>query len=172
MVQSIEYFRKKLLYAAVEARADVEAAAVELKALRASSTGSSVSADDDRDNELKLRREAAREQAARWAAAHPQGRRVPDGGGSPDRRNTLPSLSGIVNPGSLTSMWWTHQPFWAASARRSRTDSIRATGAKASSKSIPSRCKKPRATKRALCLMMAPTSSLFSLNTHLRVIAR
>jgi hypothetical protein len=28
------------------------------------------------------------------------------------------------------------------------------------------------ATKRALCLMMAPTSSLFSLNTHLRVIAR
>jgi hypothetical protein len=31
------------------------------KALRASSTGSSVSADDDRDNELKLAREAARE---------------------------------------------------------------------------------------------------------------
>jgi hypothetical protein len=44
-------------------RAEVEAAAmadaarvavVELKALRASSTGSSVSADDDRDNEFKL----------------------------------------------------------------------------------------------------------------------
>jgi hypothetical protein len=97
------------------ARAEVEAAAktdtalaaaAELKALHASSTGSSVSADDDRDNELKLAREAAREQAA-WAAAHPQGRRgdspdgrgraggalgrgahgdrVPDGGGSPDR---------------------------------------------------------------------------------------
>ncbi len=45
------------------ARAEVEAAraaATELKALRASSTGSSVSADDDRDNELKLAREAAR----------------------------------------------------------------------------------------------------------------
>jgi hypothetical protein len=97
------------------ARAEVEAAAAadaacaaaaELKALRASSTDSSVSADDDRDNELKLAREAAREQAAQWVAAHPQGRRgsnpdgrgraggapgggvrggrVPDGGGSPD----------------------------------------------------------------------------------------
>jgi hypothetical protein len=101
----------------VAARAEVEAAAatdvarvatVELKALRASSTDSSVSVDDDRDNELKLVREAAWEQAAQWAAAHPQGRRggspdrrervggapgggarggrVPDGGGSPDRR--------------------------------------------------------------------------------------
>jgi hypothetical protein len=100
----------------VAARAEVEAAAAadaaraaaaELKALRASSTGSSVSADDDRNNELKLAREAAREQAAQWAAAHPQGRRggspngrkrasgapggdardgrVPDGGDSPDR---------------------------------------------------------------------------------------
>jgi hypothetical protein len=58
------------------ARAEIEVAAVadaaraaaaELKALRASSTGSSVSADDDRDNELKLAREAAREQAAQWA---------------------------------------------------------------------------------------------------------
>jgi hypothetical protein len=98
------------------ARAEVEVAAamdaahvatVELKALHASSTDSSVSVDDDRDNELKLVREAAREQAAQWAAAHPQGRRggspdrrgriggapgrggggrVPDGGGSPDRR--------------------------------------------------------------------------------------
>jgi hypothetical protein len=97
------------------ARAEVEAAAadaaraatVELKALRASSTDSSVSADDDRDNELKLVRKAAREQAAQWAAAHPQerrggnldgrghaggalgggarGGRVADGGGSPDR---------------------------------------------------------------------------------------
>jgi hypothetical protein len=48
------------------ARAEVEAvaAAAELEALRASSTGSSVSADDDRDNELNLAREAAREQAA------------------------------------------------------------------------------------------------------------
>jgi hypothetical protein len=42
----------------------VRAAAAGLKALRASSTDSTVSADDDRDNELKLTREAAREQAA------------------------------------------------------------------------------------------------------------
>jgi hypothetical protein len=46
------------------------AAAAELKALRASST-SSVSTNDDRDNELKLAREAAREQVAQWAATHP-----------------------------------------------------------------------------------------------------
>jgi hypothetical protein len=47
------------------ASAEVEAAAAaELEALRASSIGSSVSADDDRDNELKLPREAAREQEA------------------------------------------------------------------------------------------------------------
>jgi hypothetical protein len=94
----------------VEAAAAVDAAraaVVELKVLRTSSTGSSVSADDYRDNELKLAREAAWEQAAQWAAVHPQGRRdsspdghgcaggalgggargdrVPDGGGSPDR---------------------------------------------------------------------------------------
>jgi hypothetical protein len=62
------------------ARAEVEAVAAadavrpavaELEALRANSTGSSVFADDDRDNELKLAREAAREQAVQWAAAHP-----------------------------------------------------------------------------------------------------
>jgi hypothetical protein len=55
------------------ARTEVEAAAsadaaravvAELKALRASSINNSVSADDDRDNELKLTREAAREQVA------------------------------------------------------------------------------------------------------------
>jgi hypothetical protein len=97
--------------AEVEAAATVDAAraaAIELKALRASSTDNSVSADNDRDNELKLAREVVREQAAQWAAAHPQGRRggspdgrgltggapgggargghVPDGGDSPDRR--------------------------------------------------------------------------------------
>jgi hypothetical protein len=64
------------------ARAEVEAAvavdavrvaAAELKALRVGSTGSSVSADDDRNNELKLAREAAQEQAVQWTAAHPQG---------------------------------------------------------------------------------------------------
>jgi hypothetical protein len=52
------------------ARAEVEAAA-ELEALRVSSTGSFVSADNDRDNELKLAREAAWEQVAQWAAMHP-----------------------------------------------------------------------------------------------------
>jgi hypothetical protein len=60
--------------AEVEAAAAVDAAraaAAELEALRASSTGNSVSADDDKDNELKLVREAAREQAAQWVAAHP-----------------------------------------------------------------------------------------------------
>jgi hypothetical protein len=44
-----------------------------LEALRASSTDSSVSVDDDRDNELKLAREAAQEQAAQWAAPHLRG---------------------------------------------------------------------------------------------------
>jgi hypothetical protein len=69
--------------AEVEAAAAADAAraaATELKALRASSIGSSVSADDDRDNKLKMAREAAREQVAQWAAAHPQGCRD----GSPD----------------------------------------------------------------------------------------
>jgi hypothetical protein len=66
------------------ARAEVEAAAAaaELKALSASSTGSSISADDDIDNELKLAREAAREKARRGHPRTPQGRR----GGSPDER--------------------------------------------------------------------------------------
>jgi hypothetical protein len=76
------------------ARAEVEpavvadaarVAATELEALRASSTGSSVSIDDDRDNELKLAREAVREKAAQWVAVHPQGHRD----GSPDRRGRV-----------------------------------------------------------------------------------
>jgi hypothetical protein len=53
--------------AEVEIAATVDAirvAAAELEALRVSSTGGSISADDDRDNELKLVREATREQAA------------------------------------------------------------------------------------------------------------
>jgi hypothetical protein len=48
--------------AEVEAAAAVDAAratAAELEALRACSTGISVSADDDRDNEFKLARDAA-----------------------------------------------------------------------------------------------------------------
>jgi hypothetical protein len=70
------------------ARAEVEAAAAdaartvaaELEALRASSIDSSVFKVNDIDNELKLAREAAREQAAQWASVHPQERR----GSSPD----------------------------------------------------------------------------------------
>jgi hypothetical protein len=57
------------------------AVAAEIEALHGSSISSSVSANGGTDDELKLAREAAREQAAQWAAAHPQGRH----GGSPDR---------------------------------------------------------------------------------------
>jgi hypothetical protein len=87
------------------ARAEVEAAAVadaarattaELEALCASSTGSSVSADDDRDNEIKLAREVARERAVQWAAAHPQG----CCGGSPDGRECVGSAPGRGAHGS------------------------------------------------------------------------
>jgi hypothetical protein len=75
----------------VAARAKVEAAtaadavcaaAAELEALHGSSISSSVSADGSTDDELKLAREVAWEQAAQWVAAHPQG----CGGGSPDGR--------------------------------------------------------------------------------------
>jgi hypothetical protein len=84
------------------ARAEVEAivvadaaraAVAELEALCASSTDSSVSTDDDRDNELKLVREVAREQAAQWAVVHPQGHR----GGSPDECG---SVSGALGGGA------------------------------------------------------------------------
>jgi hypothetical protein len=93
------------------ARAEVEAAAaadaarvtaVGLKALRASSTNISVSADDDRNNELKLAREAAREQATQWAAAYPQGRH----GGSPDGRGCVggaPGGGASVSPTAATA---------------------------------------------------------------------
>jgi hypothetical protein len=86
------------------ARAEVEAAvvvdaarvvAIELEALHASSTGSSVSTDDDRDNELKLTREAAREQAAQWAATHR--------GGSPDGADTLAALWAVVRAATVPS---------------------------------------------------------------------
>jgi hypothetical protein len=62
------------------ARAEVEAAAAtdatraaaaEFEALCNSSVSSSVSANDGTDDELKLAREAAREQAVQWVAAHP-----------------------------------------------------------------------------------------------------
>jgi hypothetical protein len=57
--------------AAARAEVEVTATVAELKALCVSSTDSSVSTDDNRDNKLKLVREAAREQAAQWAATHP-----------------------------------------------------------------------------------------------------
>jgi hypothetical protein len=62
------------------ARAKVEAAVVadaarvtaaELEALCGSSISSSVSADGGTDDELKLVRETAREQAAQWVDVHP-----------------------------------------------------------------------------------------------------
>jgi hypothetical protein len=86
------------------ARAEVEAAvvvdaaravAIELEALHASSTGSSVSTDDDRDNELKLVREAAREQAAQWTAMHH--------GGSPDGADALAALWAVVHAATVPS---------------------------------------------------------------------
>jgi hypothetical protein len=55
-------------------KTEVEAAAAaELEALRSNSTSSSVSADGGTDDELKLARKAARDQATQWATAHPQG---------------------------------------------------------------------------------------------------
>jgi hypothetical protein len=57
----------------VEATAAADAAraaVVELEALRVSSTDTSISADDDRDNELKLMREAVQEQAVQWPGRH------------------------------------------------------------------------------------------------------
>jgi membrane protein involved in colicin uptake len=81
--------------AAVElaaARAEVEAAeaadaartaAAELEALRDSRADSSASIDDNTDEEFRLAREAAREQAVQWAVVHPHGGAR---GGSPDGR--------------------------------------------------------------------------------------
>lgn len=68
---------------AAEAADAARAAATELEVLRGSRAGSSASVDDNTDEELRLAREAAREQAAQWAAAHPhEGAR----GDSPNRR--------------------------------------------------------------------------------------
>jgi hypothetical protein len=89
--------RAKVEAAAAEDAA--RAAAVELEALRASSTGSSVSTDDDRDNELKLAREPAREQATKWAAVHPQGRC----GGSPDGQGRAGGSLGGVHAAAVFS---------------------------------------------------------------------
>jgi hypothetical protein len=68
---------------AAEAADAARAAVAELEALRGSRAGSSTSVDDNTNEELRLAREAAREQAAQWAAAHPHGAAR---GGSPDRR--------------------------------------------------------------------------------------
>ena len=67
------------------ARAEVEAAEVadaacaamaELEALRGSSADNSVSGDGNTNDKLRLAREAAQEQVAQWAAAHPIGARA------------------------------------------------------------------------------------------------
>jgi hypothetical protein len=80
----------ELAAARVEVEVKAAVAAAELKALRASSIDSSISANDDKDNELKLVREAAWEQVAQWAAAHPPGRR----GGNPDGRGHVGGAPG------------------------------------------------------------------------------
>jgi hypothetical protein len=102
--------------AEVEAAAAADAAraaAAELKALCASTTGSSVSADDDRDNELKLAREAAREQAA---AGLTETATFTDGATLPTRTDTMvtmgskplsgtpvPAAGGLPSPRPTTS---------------------------------------------------------------------
>jgi hypothetical protein len=67
---------------AAEAADAARAAAAELEALRGSRAGNSASVDDNTDEELRLAREAPREQVAQWAAAHPHGGAR---GGNPDR---------------------------------------------------------------------------------------
>jgi hypothetical protein len=92
------------------ARAEVEAAtAAELEALRDSSTSSSVSTDIGTDDELKLAREAVREQAAQWAAAHNQG----CGGDSLDGHGRVGGAPG----------WGTRRlcPRWRRQSRQART---------------------------------------------------
>jgi hypothetical protein len=68
---------------AAEAADAARAAAAELEVVRGSRAGSSASVDDNTDEELRLAREAAREQATQWAAAHPHKGAC---GSSPDRR--------------------------------------------------------------------------------------
>jgi hypothetical protein len=45
----------------------------EFETLRGSTVGSSISGDGSTNDELRLAREAAQEQTAQWAAAHPHG---------------------------------------------------------------------------------------------------
>jgi hypothetical protein len=45
----------------------------EFETLRGSTVGSSISGDGSTNDELRLAREAAQEQTAQWAVAHPHG---------------------------------------------------------------------------------------------------
>jgi hypothetical protein len=76
---------------ATEAADAARAAAAKLEVLRGSRAGSSASVDDNTDEELRLAREAAREQATQWAATHPHGGAR---GGSPDRRRRVDGAPG------------------------------------------------------------------------------
>jgi hypothetical protein len=80
----------ELATARVEVELEAAAAADAARALRGSSTTSSVFTNGGNDDELKLVREAAREQAVQWVAVHPQGR----GGGSPDGRGCVGGTPG------------------------------------------------------------------------------
>jgi hypothetical protein len=86
---------------ATEAADAARATVAELEALLGSSVDSSVSGDGSTNDELRLAREAAQEQAAQWAVAHPHGdsrggrldrhRRVDD---SPDGRGRADGAPG------------------------------------------------------------------------------
>jgi hypothetical protein len=76
---------------AAEAADAARAAAAELEVLHGSRAGSFASVDDNTDEELRLAREAAREQTAQWAAAHPHGGAR---GSSPDRRRRADGAPG------------------------------------------------------------------------------
>jgi hypothetical protein len=76
---------------AAEAADAARAAATELEALRGSRADNSASVDDNTDEELRLAREAAREQTAQWAATHAHGGAR---GGSPDRRRRTDGAPG------------------------------------------------------------------------------
>jgi hypothetical protein len=60
----------------VEVVEAIDAATAELKALRGSSVDNFVSVDRSTNNELRLAREAAEEQASQWAAVYPSGWRA------------------------------------------------------------------------------------------------
>jgi hypothetical protein len=103
--------------AEVEVAATVDAAraaAAEVEALCGSSTNSSVSADDSTDDELKLMREAAREQAAQWAAVHSQG----NGGGSPDGRGCTGGASSGRPLQSCPRRRWQPRQVWLSLPRQ------------------------------------------------------